>query len=97
MAEYFVYIVECADETLYTGYARDLETRIETHNNGLGAKYTQNRLPVELKHFESFETKSEAMKREYAIKRLSRKQKILLIESKGRDNDALICDWNTTR
>ena len=97
MGEYFVYIVECADETLYTGYARDLSQRINTHNSGFGAKYTRNRLPVVLRHFESFETKSEAMKREYAIKRMSRQQKILLIENEGGNDNALICDWNTTR
>lgn len=83
MAEYYAYIVECADHTLYTGYAADLDKRIETHNNGTGAKYTRNRLPVTLRYYEKFETKSEAMKREYAIKKLSRTAKIVLIEKEG--------------
>ncbi len=81
MAEYYTYIVECADETLYTGYAADLAKRIETHNNGTGAKYTRNRLPVTLRYYEIFETKSEAMKREHAIKKLTRSAKKALIES----------------
>ncbi|AKG75162.1 GIY-YIG nuclease family protein [Salinicoccus halodurans] len=83
MAEYYTYIVECADQTLYTGYAADLEKRIETHNSGTGAKYTRNRLPVALRYYEKFETKSEAMKREHAIKKLTRTAKMALIESGG--------------
>ncbi|WP_411843013.1 GIY-YIG nuclease family protein [Salinicoccus sp. HZC-1] len=83
MTEYYAYIVECADHTLYTGYAVDLDKRIETHNSGTGAKYTRNRLPVILRYYEKFETKSEAMKREYAIKKLSRTAKIALIEKEG--------------
>lgn len=83
MAEYYTYIVECADQTLYTGYAADLEKRIETHNSGTGAKYTRNRLPVVLRYYEKFETKSEAMKREHAIKKLTRTAKMALIESGG--------------
>lgn len=83
MADYYAYIVECADRTLYTGYAVNLDRRIETHNSGMGAKYTRNRLPVRLRHYEKFETKSEAMKREYAIKKLSRAAKWALIESEG--------------
>jgi len=83
MADYYTYIVECADETLYTGYATDLEKRIRTHNSGAGAKYTRNRLPVTLRYYEKFESKSEAMKREYAIKKLPRTAKRALIESGG--------------
>src|SRR5699024_14468 len=83
MAEYYTYIVECADETLYTGYAADLAERIRTHNSGAGAKYTRNRLPVTLRYYEKFGTKSEAMKREYAIKKLTRTAKRALIESGG--------------
>lgn len=78
---HFVYIVECADRTFYTGYANDIQKRIETHNKGRGAKYTRCRLPVKLVYTEEFETKSEAMKREYFIKQLSREQKKNLIMS----------------
>ncbi|GAA3730406.1 GIY-YIG nuclease family protein [Salinicoccus jeotgali] len=79
MAEHFVYIVECRDGTLYTGYAKDVSRRIKMHNEGKGAKYTRNRRPVHLLHKEVYETKSEALKREYAIKKLSRHEKLKLI------------------
>ncbi|MBC2579922.1 GIY-YIG nuclease family protein [Clostridium sp. DJ247] len=75
----YVYIVKCSDGTLYTGYTNDLDRRIATHNNGKGAKYTRNRLPVELVYYEEYSTKSEAMKREYYIKKLRRMDKIKLI------------------
>lgn len=71
----YVYIVQCSDGTLYTGYTTDIEKRIKMHNSGKGAKYTRGRLPVVLKHIETFKTKEEAMKREYAIKKLTREQK----------------------
>lgn len=74
--KYFVYIVVCSDFTLYTGYTTDLEKRVATHNKGKGAKYTRSRLPVSLVYDEEFDTKSEAMKREYQIKQLSRQEKI---------------------
>ncbi len=74
-----VYILECADGTLYTGITTDLERRIEEHNSSaLGAKYTKVRRPVVLKHSESFETRSEALKREHAIKQLDRAGKLAL-------------------
>jgi len=79
---HFVYFVKCRDESFYCGYTNDLMKRIETHNKGKGAKYTQKRRPVRLVHFEEFETKSEAMKREYALKQLSRKEKEDLIYNK---------------
>lgn len=72
----YVYIVECSDNTYYTGWTNNLESRIEAHNNGTGAKYTKSRRPVVLKYFEQFNTKSEAMKREYQIKQLTRKEKV---------------------
>ena len=78
----FTYIVRCRDGTLYTGWTNDLEKRMKAHNEGSGAKYTRNRRPVELAYYEQFETKEEAMRREYAIKQLSRLQKIRLIEEK---------------
>lgn len=76
----YTYIVECKDGTLYTGWTTDLERRMKAHNTGKGAKYTRSRLPVVLRYYESFETKQEAMKREYEIKQLTRKEKEKLIE-----------------
>lgn len=82
--KHYVYIVRCSDGTLYTGYTNDLKKRIETHNLGKGAKYTRSRLPVELVYSESFDEKEQAMKREWYIKnRLTRAQKMELIESKS--------------
>ena len=76
--KYFVYILFCADGTYYTGWTTDVQRRVTVHNKGKGAKYTRSRLPVRLLWFKEYPTKSEAMKREYAIKQLSRKQKGLL-------------------
>ena len=76
---HFVYIVRCADGTLYTGYAVDPEARLEKHNAGRGAKYTASRRPVTLVHTERFRTRSRALKREHALKRLSRAQKESLV------------------
>ena len=78
----YVYIVRCSDQTLYTGWTNHLEKRIEAHNAGKGAKYTKARRPVELVYFETFEHKSEALKREYQIKQLKRSEKEKLILSK---------------
>ena len=77
----YVYILKCADESLYTGYTNDLKKRIKTHNSGKGAKYTRCRLPVEVVYYENYESKNEAMKREYFIKQMNRADKIKLIES----------------
>ena len=79
---HYVYILECRDGSLYTGWTPELEKRIEAHNNGKGAKYTKGRRPVTLQYFEVFASKSEALKREYAIKQLSREEKMTLIEKK---------------
>lgn len=76
---YFAYIMRCADGTLYTGYTDDIARREAAHNSGRGAKYTRSRLPVKMVYHESFATRFEAMKRECAIKRLSREQKLKLI------------------
>lgn len=84
---YFVYILRCADNTLYTGYTNDLAGRLNDHNGETkksGAKYTRGRRPVDLVYSESFKTKSEAMKREMAIKRLNRAGKEKLISSSRR-------------
>ena len=78
----FTYIVRCSDGTLYAGWTNHLEKRMKAHNSGSGAKYTRTRRPVELVYYEEFETKEEAMRREYAIKQLSRQEKLKLIEGK---------------
>lgn len=77
----YTYIVRCSDETLYTGWTNNLEKRMQAHNSGKGAKYTKIRRPVELVYFEEYDTKQEAMKREYEIKQLSREKKLALIQS----------------
>lgn len=77
----FVYIVECKDGTLYTGWTNNIEKRIELHNKAKGAKYTQTRYPVVLKYIEAFSSKEDALKREHSIKKLSRQEKIELIKS----------------
>ena len=80
----YVYILMCNDGSLYTGWTNDLESRIDAHNSGKGAKYTSGRLPVVLKYFEEFETKQEAMKREYEIKKLTKKDKLRIIDLKNK-------------
>jgi putative endonuclease len=74
----YCYIVECADGTFYTGWATDPERRVKTHNAGRGAKYTRARRPVKLVYVEEQPDRSTAMKRERAIKSLSREKKIKL-------------------
>lgn len=76
----YTYILKCSDNTLYTGWTNNLEKRIKDHNDGKGAKYTKARRPVKLVYYEIFESKEDAMKREYAIKQLTRTQKMLLIQ-----------------
>lgn len=78
----YTYIVKCSDGTYYTGWTNRLDERVRIHNSGKGAKYTRSRIPVELVYHEVFETKEEAMKREYEIKQLTRKQKESLITGK---------------
>ncbi|WP_323703430.1 GIY-YIG nuclease family protein [Mammaliicoccus sp. Dog046] len=80
MDKFYTYILECKDSTLYTGYTTNLERRIKVHNDGKGAKYTKIRRPVKLVYHEIFDNKSDALKREYALKQLSRKQKLALIK-----------------
>ena len=77
----YAYIVECADGTLYSGWTNDLEKRVAAHNAGQGAKYTRSRRPVALKYYEEFEDKNEALRREAALKKLSRAEKQKLIKS----------------
>lgn len=78
---FYVYILKCKDNTLYTGYTVNLEKRVQTHNKGLGAKYTRGRLPVKLVYYEELDSKSQALKREYYIKTLNKKQKLDLIKN----------------
>lgn len=75
---WFVYIVRCADDTLYTGICRDLDARVGQHNAGNGARYTRGRVPVELVYSEEAPDRSAALRREHAIKRLPRAGKLQL-------------------
>ena len=77
---YFVYMLTCSDGTIYTGYTANLSQRVQQHNAGKGAKYTRTRTPVKLSYVEIFSTQKEAMRREKALKKLSRKKKIELID-----------------
>ena len=98
----YTYIVQCNDGSLYTGWTKDLGRRVETHNLGKGARYTRSRRPVRLVYYEEYDSEEEARKREYAIKRLNRKEKMDLIEHlqkgkrppgsvKGTAFDTVIC------
>jgi putative endonuclease len=78
---HYVYILECADGTLYTGYATDVARRVEAHNRGKGAKYTRSRLPVRLAYSEPQPTRGDALRREAAIKKLPRAKKLALIQT----------------
>ena len=78
----YTYILRCADGTLYTGWTNDLEKRLAAHNAGTAAKYTRPRRPVTLVYQEAFPTKEEAMRRERQIQRLTRAEKLALIQSR---------------
>lgn len=82
MGNHFVYIVRCSDNSLYTGYTNNIEVRINKHNAGKGAKYTKIRRPVVLVYQEMYDTKSEALRREYEIKTFTRQRKLKLIEER---------------
>lgn len=77
----YTYLVRCSDNSLYAGWTNDIEKRLKAHNDGTGAKYTKSRRPVTLAYFETFETKSEAMKREAALKKMTHRQKEKLAAS----------------
>jgi len=79
-----VYMLRCADGTLYTGWTNDLEKRLKTHTSGKGGKYTRSRLPVELAYYESYEDRHEALSREWHLKRLPREEKLALLRN-GRE------------
>lgn len=78
----FVYILKCRDDSFYTGYTNDLEKRLKAHNKGIASKYTAARLPIVMVFSEECKDKSDALKKEYFIKTLSRPDKIKLIEKK---------------
>ncbi len=75
----YTYILRCSDNTLYTGWTNDLQKRLEAHNSKKGAKYTKSRTPVRLVYYEEHLAKEDAMRREFAIKRLTRAEKLALI------------------
>ncbi|WP_135823378.1 GIY-YIG nuclease family protein [Halorussus ruber] len=83
MSVHWVYVIECADGSFYTGYTTDVKRRVREHDRGEGAKYTRGRTPVELVHKERFESQSAAMSREYEIKQLTRAEKERLVEGEG--------------
>lgn len=76
----YVYILECADKTLYTGWTVDINNRIKVHNEGKASKYTRARLPVKLAYLETYDNKIDAQKREWQIKQLPRKEKLRLLK-----------------
>lgn len=76
---FYVYILQCSDNSLYTGWTLDLDKRVRYHNKGKASKYTRARLPVKLVYYEIYNEKSDALKREYEIKQYSRNKKLKLI------------------
>ena len=88
----YTYILKCKDGSFYTGWTNNLEKRIKDHNAGKGAKYTKSRCPVELVYYETFDTKEEAMRREYAVKQLSRIKKIQLISGENKAAQTLLVE-----
>jgi len=88
MGKYYLYILKCADKTLYTGITTDLERRVKEHNTStFGAKYTSSRRPVKLMYFKKLKSRSEAAKEESRVKKLSRFEKLLLCHSGGSGGD----------
>lgn len=83
--EWTVYILECGDGSLYTGITDDLERRLKAHAEGKGAKYTRGRGPLKLRYRETVPDKSAALKREWALKRLRRKEKMAIIHEKEQE------------
>jgi len=81
VSDHYVYVLECADGTFYTGYTTDVERRVAEHDAGEGAKYTRGRTPVELVYRERFDSQSAAMSRGYELKQLSRREKERLIDA----------------
>lgn len=83
----YVYILECSDKTLYTGWTVDINNRLKLHNEGKASKYTRARLPVKLVYLEKYNDKIKAQKREWQIKQLTRKKKLQLIKRDPRISD----------
>ncbi|NMA63180.1 MAG: GIY-YIG nuclease family protein [Syntrophomonadaceae bacterium] len=81
--DYYVYIVRCSDGSLYTGSTNNLPARVEKHNRGEGARYTRGRRPVTLVYSESAASKSDALKREIQIKKMTRADKLSLIKEQS--------------
>ncbi len=81
---WYIYIIKCKDAVLYTGITKDLKRRVKEHNTGCGCRFTRHRAPVKLVHTERASTRSDALKREAAIKRLPRKKKVELFKMKNR-------------
>ena len=81
--DYYVYMVRCSDGSLYTGSTNNLPARIEKHNRGEGARYTRGRRPVTLVYSESAASKSDALKREIQIKKMTRADKLSLIKEQS--------------
>ena len=77
----YTYILKCRDNSLYTGWTNDIDKRLKAHNDGKSEKYNKSRRPVELIYYEKYETKEEAMKREYAIKHMTRRAKEELLRN----------------
>ena len=80
---YYVYVILCVDGSFYTGYTKNIDTRIRLHESGKGARYTRMHKPQKIAYLELFDTRAQAMKREKAIKRLTHQQKLNLINSRS--------------
>lgn len=85
-SQWYVYILECGDGTYYTGMTDDLQRRFAQHQNGTGAKYTRGRGPLKIVYWETVATRGDALRREYAIKHMTRVEKIALMQKEKRDN-----------
>ena len=83
----YVYILRCCDDTLYCGWTTDLEKRLDAHNSGHGAKYTRSRRPVALVYAEEYEDRHDARSREWHIKRMSREEKLRLVQGWKESSD----------
>jgi putative endonuclease len=88
--EHFVYVLECSGGELYTGYATDPNQRVKLHNRGIASKFTRSKLPVKLVHLERYSSKSSALKREWEIKNLTRREKLEMISEARRRKRKLI-------
>lgn len=83
----YVYLLRCADGTLYCGWTTDLVARVKAHNSGKGAKYTRSRLPAKLVYYETYADRHEALRREWQLKRLPRAEKLALIRAARKETE----------